>query len=278
MAPPCNRSCGTRVDVNEPEGDGTTALHWAVQTDDLQMVDGADQSRRRATVANRLGVTPMALAATNGSAAVIEALLKAGANPNEASRRGRDRADDRGAHAATPAAVNVLLKAGASVNATEGWRGETALMWAAAENHAAVVKLLIDRGADNECALPHAGVPRRPVQPGDAWNDCRHPQGGFTALMFAARQGALDAARALADAGADLNVQDPDGTPALTIAIVNGHQRRRSIAVGARRQPECGRCRGHDAAVCGGRTAHGRDVSRAEAAAQIFRCHLAHSI
>ena len=49
------------------------------------------------------------------------------------------------------------------------------------------------------------------------------PQGGFTALMFAARQGAVDAARALADAGADLNVQDPDGTPALTIAVVNGH-------------------------------------------------------
>ena len=41
--------------------------------------------------------------------------------------------------------------------------------------------------------------------------------------MFAARQGAMDAARALADAGADLNVQDPDGTPALTIAVVNGH-------------------------------------------------------
>ena len=41
--------------------------------------------------------------------------------------------------------------------------------------------------------------------------------------MFAARQGALEAAQALADAGADLNLQDPDGTPALTLAIVNGH-------------------------------------------------------
>jgi hypothetical protein len=49
------------------------------------------------------------------------------------------------------------------------------------------------------------------------------PQGGFTALMFAARQGAVDSARALADAGADLNTQDPDGTTALTIAIGNGH-------------------------------------------------------
>ena len=49
------------------------------------------------------------------------------------------------------------------------------------------------------------------------------PQGGLTALMFAARQGAIDAARALAEAGANLNVQDPDGTTALTFAIINAH-------------------------------------------------------
>ena len=55
----------------------------------------------KATVANRLGVTPLMLAATNGSAAMIDALLKAGANPNDASRRGRDGADDRGAQPAT---------------------------------------------------------------------------------------------------------------------------------------------------------------------------------
>jgi ankyrin repeat protein len=41
--------------------------------------------------------------------------------------------------------------------------------------------------------------------------------------MYAARQGALDAAKALAESRADLNAQDPDGTPALTFAIINGH-------------------------------------------------------
>src|SRR4029079_5511349 len=49
------------------------------------------------------------------------------------------------------------------------------------------------------------------------------PQGGFTAMMFGARRGALDAVRALADAGADLDVQDPDGAAALTPAFVNVH-------------------------------------------------------
>jgi ankyrin repeat protein len=27
----------SHVDVNAPEGDGTTALHWAVQADDIQI-------------------------------------------------------------------------------------------------------------------------------------------------------------------------------------------------------------------------------------------------
>ena len=98
----------------------------------------------------------------------------------------------------------MLLKAGSSVNAAEGWRGETALMWAAAENHAAVVKLLIERGAAMDARS------RTLKFPNIRYNLATHgtlppPQGGFTALMFAARQGAVDAARALADAGADLN-------------------------------------------------------------------------
>ena len=49
------------------------------------------------------------------------------------------------------------------------------------------------------------------------------PRGGLTPLMYAARQGAIDAARALADAGANLNLTDPDGMSALVIAIINAH-------------------------------------------------------
>jgi ankyrin repeat protein len=209
------------VNVNEPEGDGTTALHWAAQTDDISVAMALIKGGARATIANRLGVTPLTLAATNGSAAMIDALLKAGASPNEASPEG-ETVLMTAARTGNPKAVSVLLEAGASVNATESWRGETALMWAAAENHADVVTLLVGHGGD-------VNVRSRTLKfPDIRYNLATHatlppPQGGFTALMFAARQGSLDAAKALADAGADLNVQDPDGTPALTVAIVNGH-------------------------------------------------------
>jgi uncharacterized protein len=210
-----------RVDVNAPEGDGTTALHWAVQADDIQTAAALIKAGASVTVPNRLGVTPLMLAATNGSATMIDALLKAGANPNEASPEG-ETVLMTAARAGNHKAVSVLIEAGASVNATESWRGETALMWAAAENHAGAVKLLIEHGAAKDAAS------RTLKFPNVRYNLATHatlppPQGGFTALLFAARQGALDAAKALADAGADLNAQDPDGTPALTVAIVNGH-------------------------------------------------------
>ena len=210
-----------RADVNATEGDGTTALHWAVDADDLPMVTMLIKAGARATVANRLGVTPLVLAATNGSAAVLEALLKAGANPNDASAEG-ETVLMAAARSGSPAAVRALLNAGAQVNATEAWRGETALMWAAAENHGPVVTLLIEHGAEKDART------RLLTFPSIRYNLATHgtianPQGGFTALMFAARQGAVDSARALAEAGVDLNAQDPDGTPALNIAIGNGH-------------------------------------------------------
>ena len=210
-----------RTDVNTAEGDGTTALHWAVQADDVEMTMALIEGGAKATVANRLGVTPLALAATNGSARLIDALLKAGANANESSPEG-ETVLMSASRSGSSNAVKVLLEAGATVNATESWRGETALMWAAAQNHAEIVTLLVAHGAAADARS------RTLTFPNVRYNLATHatlppPQGGFTALMFAARQGAVDAARALADAHADLNVQDPDGTPAMTVAIVNGH-------------------------------------------------------
>ena len=43
--------------------------------------------------------------------------------------------------------VRVLLARGATVEAKEHWRGQTALMWAASEGHTAVVKQLLAKGA-----------------------------------------------------------------------------------------------------------------------------------
>ena len=197
-----------RVDVNAPEGDGTTALHWAVQADDVALARTLIKAGAKASLANRLGVTPMALAATNGSEALLGLLLEAGANPNEATSPEGETVLMTAARTGNVPAVERLLKAGADVNAAEKWRGETALMWAAAENHAGVVTALVEarRQVDRRSSTL--------TFPDVRYNLATHgtlppPQGGFTALMFAARQGAIDATRALADAGANLNFRIP---------------------------------------------------------------------
>lgn len=90
-------------------------------------------------------------------------------------------------------------------------------MWAAAQNHAGAVKVLLEHGAN---AGLHSGLTTYERKVG---GQTILPRGGFTALMYAAREGAIDAARVLADGGADLNQGDPDGSTALILAIINEH-------------------------------------------------------
>jgi uncharacterized protein len=209
------------VDVNALEADGTTALHWAVRADDVEVAKALINAGARVESPTRLGVTPLMLAATNGSAALTAALLKAGANPNAALPEG-ETVLMTAARTGNVGTVRALLDAGADVNAAERWRGETALMWAASEDHPDVASALIEHGArldERSLTLKFPEV---------RYNLATHgtlppPQGGFTALMFAARQGAVASARVLAEAGADLNVQDPDGATAMMVAIVNTH-------------------------------------------------------
>src|SRR6185295_17435548 len=120
------------------------------------------------------------------------------------------------------AAIDVLLRHGAAVNAKEGWLGETALMWAAAENHPGAVQRLVNGGADINARSAVQVYP--PMNyPATGLVRMAMPRGGWTALMYAARQGSLEAALALAEAGADVNLTDPDRTSALVLAIFNSH-------------------------------------------------------
>ena len=219
-----------KVDVNAPQVDGTTALHWAVRLDDTEMVDLLIGAGARVSAANRQGVTPLQLAALNGSAVMLDKLLKAGADPNARLTRFGDTAIMMAARTGKTDALRVLVESGARVNDKESWGGTTALMWATAERHPDAVKLLIEAGADVnarsnfvaaangrgfEGRTPMAAAADRSVE--------EFASGWMTPLMFAAREGDVESAGYLLDAGADVNAIAGDGKNALSLAIFNGN-------------------------------------------------------
>ena len=213
------------VDVTAPAGDGATALHWAAYADDLETAELLLRAGASVDATNDLGVTPLWVAGTNGSAGMVARLLAAGADPNIAPATGGTPLM-RAVRTGNAGAVESLLAAGADVNASEGSRGQTALMWAVTQRHSPVARLLIDRGADLEARTT---LSRQLVLTccqenntdgnGSIWID----QGGFTPLLFAARLGDLAAAGLLLAAGAHVDVATPGGTTALVVAAHSGH-------------------------------------------------------
>ena len=210
----------TPADVNAADPDGTTPLHWAVRSDDRETVRLLLEAGANAKATNRYGVTPLSLAALNGSAPVMEMLLAAGADPNSSLSQGQT-VLMTAARTGNPAAVRALLDHGAKVDAQESSLGETALMWAAAEDHADVVALLLQRGAHTETRSKTLSFPRDRFGLEGVLTIL--PRGNWTALMYAAREGAVGASRALVVGGAALDAVDPDGTTPLVRAIVNTH-------------------------------------------------------
>lgn len=296
-----------RVDVDGPQGDGSTALHWAAFHDDLDMVKLLLAAGANVKVGTREGaITPLFMACTNGNAAIIEALLKAGADANAVNANGTSALMTASA-AGNADAVKVLIDHGANVNAKESAHGQTALMFAAALNRADAIKVLLAHGAEANVTTKVTPVARvrfdqdgnivedRPGAGGAgrggrgaapmtaaaqdkadeaadakaaadaarAANDtakselealahalqlksasyllakpkpragdvaARAPRrtgaefmGGMTALLYAAREGHIDAARALVEGGANLNIVNGDKFTPLVMAITNGH-------------------------------------------------------
>ena len=209
------------ADVNAAEADGMTALHWAVRANDAATVQMLIRAGAKVNAASRYGMTPILLAAQNGDPTVVAALLKAGANPNSALPEG-ETALMTAARTGNVDSIKLLVETGAKIDAKENWQGQTALMWAAAQNNAAAVKTLIDLGADKNERSKLLSFPEFKFETSGMVVTVL-PRGGWTPLMYAARDGAADAVRALADAKADLNATDPDGTTALMYAIINAH-------------------------------------------------------
>jgi uncharacterized protein len=219
-----------KVDVNAPQVDGTTALHWAVRLDDLDMADLLLRAGAKVTAVNRDGATPLQLAALNGSAAMIEKLIKAGADPNAPLSSSGDTALMLAARTGTVDAIKVLVETGANVNAKESWGGTTPLMAAVAERHPAAVKMLIERSADVSARSNFVAAAngrgfegRTPSAPKAGQAVEEFASGWLTPLMFAAREGDVESARLLVGAGADVNAIAADGKDALGLAIFNGN-------------------------------------------------------
>lgn len=209
---------GTDVAVDEAQADGTTALLWAAYHRNAALASELLERGADANAVNRNGMSAILLAATVGDAETIGVLLEHGADANTAAAEG-DTALMLAARSGNIEAVRSLLDAGAEVDPRESWHGETALIWAAGENHADIVALLIEHGAEIGVVtteftwdLTQAGVASQ------------LPRGGITALTVAARENALEAARVLLDAGADVNALDPDGISVLRVAIANDNR------------------------------------------------------
>jgi cytohesin len=236
------------ADVNARQPDGATAIAWASHWDDLDVADQLIRAGANVNTPNELLVTPLMLAAINGSAAMIDKLLAAGADPKLARASG-ETALILAARAGSVGAIKTLVAHGADINAkTKG--GDTALMFAAAERHTDVVRTLIEGGADVHARAtftkPVAKKPMAPLPadkevkeepallykgqaiavaqlPKDGDNDPPRPEGGFTPLLHAVMAGNLEIVRLLAAAGADVNDPAPDGMTPLILAITK-HQ------------------------------------------------------
>src|SRR6266850_2753332 len=208
---------GTNPNAAGP--DGTTAIMWAAHNDDLALVQALIKAGADAKLKNQFGTSALTEAAIIGSAPIIDALLKAGADPNTKNPEGETPLMAVARSGKIDAAKR-LLDAGADVNAKENWGEQSALMWAAAQSQAEMVKFLASRGAD----VNARGVIRqweRKVIAEPRPKDLN--KGGFTPLLYAAREGCAECARQLIAARADLDLADPDGVTPLNMALLNQH-------------------------------------------------------
>jgi len=224
------------TDVNAPRVDGMTALHAAVHADRLDITDTLLRAGAKAAAPDRYGLTPLYLASVNGNPDMIRRLLDAGADAN-AVDPGGETPLMTAARTGSPAALRLLIERGARVDAREPEFQQTALMIAVREDRDAAVEVLLGAGASPNvqtrkgptpafvppckgtgCGSEGVGINRGGLPDRGRRAEAK---GGMTPLLYAARDGRVNAARRLVDAGADLELSEANGIRPLLMAVLN---------------------------------------------------------
>ncbi|MBL8374126.1 ankyrin repeat domain-containing protein [Accumulibacter sp.] len=135
------------MDVNSVDATGNTLLMQSVQRDNMDFFDYLLKRRARLNTRNRNGETALSLAAYQGKLPFVQRLVQAGADVNLYGWPPLIYAAFNG-HAAV---VDYLLKKGAEINATTA-NGSTALLFAARFGHIEVVEVLLQNKADPNIA------------------------------------------------------------------------------------------------------------------------------
>lgn len=208
---------GTDVDARGP--DGGTALLWAAHYSDVELVEALLARGANPDAANDYGVVPLAAAALEGEPAIIDALLRAGADVEAENAEGQS-ALMVVARTGLVESAKLLLEHGADVNAREGFGGQTALMWAAAQKHPEMIRVLVASGASVDArGKVHDWERRVTAEP----RINIRQTGGFTPLLYAAREGCVACIEPLVTGGADVDLSDPYGMTPLVLALYNRH-------------------------------------------------------
>ncbi len=205
--------------VNDRAPDGSTPLQWAVFEVDVDEARRLLEAGADVALTNNYGASPMSLAAEIGHAGIISLLLEAGADPDSPNPEGQT-ALMSVARTGKVDAARVLLDHGASVDARESWGGQSALMWASARRHPEMMALLIEHGADANARSMHRDYQRHVTAEGRPKS---LDSGGFTPLLYAARENCIECVDVLLANGADINLPDPDGVSPLHVAIMNAN-------------------------------------------------------
>ena len=209
----------TVEEVNVQQSDGSTALLYAIHQGDKELVSALLNAGADANHTNAYGAGALSEAAQLGDIEILRALLDKGADANWHNPEG-ETALMIAARSGNLPFAELLLAHGADVNAIENWGGQSALMWATAQGQVEMMSLLIEHGADLN-RHGYARIWERRILSEPRPKDMN--KGGFSPLLYAARQGCTECVRVLADAGADLDATDPDRVSALNLALINLH-------------------------------------------------------